>query len=497
MESVDGDKSAMTDGFDEMAARGSTYASQEEMEKEIALQKMILETESRDDIKPGLAIKLARLLEWSNDYAKIIEILDPYRNLQGIRRCELLQLLGYALCKVNRNNPDAVGYLYGRRYLEESLSFCRLENNPSMQPLRKQRSLYARGLSRLGWALEIIKGERRQALEYRRQAYEHHPSNPHYLADMLCSEILVKKRTDLSATLRTAIREGIATCRSQADAGIDLPNVFFSAGRLSLLLDESMESLDYYARGLRQYLSGEHFPPKDQFDEERNRLKCLNSGNEVSGPYRWVEALFDLAEKIKKGDQESKPAERVLIITGGAKGVDSSTLAIIRPLVDRALAAFHGKVISGGTVVGVPGLVGKISAELAAKGSKHFQLIGYIPEFLPHDEIKDERYDRFIVCGSKQFSPDQILRSWQDLLDSGIYPRNILLLGFGGGPLSALEYRLALAFGASVGLVTGVGGAADDLMKDTLWSQLPNLLILPFDEMTIETFVRQPGRARV
>jgi hypothetical protein len=31
-------------------------------------------------------------------------------------------------------------------------------------------------------------------------------------------------------------------------------------------------------------------------------------------------------------------------------------------------------------------------------------------------------------------------------------------------------------------------------MKDALWSQLPNLLPLPFDEMSVEAFVRQPGR---
>jgi hypothetical protein len=252
---------------------------------------------------------------------------------------------------------------------------------------------------------------------------------------------------NLSATLRTVIRETIATCRNQAEAGIELPYAFFAAGRLSLLLDESLESLGYYARGLTHYLSGEHFFPKDLLDEERIWLKRLDFGKEVSAQYRWVDALFTLYEKITKAGKESGLSDRALIVTGGAIGMNAATLAKIRPLLEKALAAFQGKVISGGTVVGVPGLVGKISSELAVKGNKHFQLIGYIPEYLPQDEPKDEHYDQFVVCGSEHFSPDQILQSWQDLLDSGIYPQNILLLGFGGGPLSALEYRLALAFG--------------------------------------------------
>ena len=86
----------------------------------------------------------------------------------------------------------------------------------------------------------------------------------------------------------------------------------------------------------------------------------------------------------------------------------------------------------------------------------------------------------------------QILRNWQDILAAGINPQNVLLLGFGGGPLSAVEYRIALGFGASVGIVAGTGGSADELLDDPLWSAMPNLYPLPFDASTVRAFTTPP-----
>jgi hypothetical protein len=57
------------------------------------------------------------------------------------------------------------------------------------------------------------------------------------------------------------------------------------------------------------------------------------------------------------------------------------------------------------------------------------------------------------------------------------------------GPFSAVEYRIALALGASVGLVTGTGGAADELLRDPLWSLMPRLYAVPSDRMTVRAFV--------
>jgi hypothetical protein len=63
------------------------------------------------------------------------------------------------------------------------------------------------------------------------------------------------------------------------------------------------------------------------------------------------------------------------------------------------------------------------------------------------------------------------------------------LLAIGGDALSSIEYRLALSLGASVAIVAGTNGAAGELVRDPLWSELPNLYELPFDAATARAFV--------
>jgi len=162
----------------------------------------------------------------------------------------------------------------------------------------------------------------------------------------------------------------------------------------------------------------------------------------------------------------------------------------VQLILKDSLRSFAGTVISGGTDSGVPGCVGWAAAELKAGGCKQFHLVGYIPRRLPHDAPQDERYDLPPVVGEEaDFSPDQLLRGWADLLTIGIKPCEVRVLGFGGGPLSALEYRIALALGATVGVAMESGGEADALIGDPLWADDPNLLPLPYDTATIRAFV--------
>ena len=86
------------------------------------------------------------------------------------------------------------------------------------------------------------------------------------------------------------------------------------------------------------------------------------------------------------------------------------------------------------------------------------------------------------------------MRYWTDILAKGIKPSDVMLLGIGGGPLSHVEYCVALGLGASVGIVMNTGGTADQLLKDDLWSDLPNLYPLPFDATTVRAFVIPPRR---
>jgi hypothetical protein len=64
----------------------------------------------------------------------------------------------------------------------------------------------------------------------------------------------------------------------------------------------------------------------------------------------------------------------------------------------------------------------------------------------------------------------------------------VKLLGINGGVISAFEYRLALALGASVGLMVGSGRQADIILEN--YPKHPRLVPLPCDSATLWTFLK-------
>ena len=60
---------------------------------------------------------------------------------------------------------------------------------------------------------------------------------------------------------------------------------------------------------------------------------------------------------------------------------------------------------------------------------------------------------KIIVDRNLDVLPLEPLRNWQDILASGINPKDVKLVGVNGGKISALEYRIALSLGARVGII--------------------------------------------
>ena len=327
-----------------------------------------------------------------------------------------------------------------------------------------------------------------------RQAHECEPANPYYLAQMLGFEMYAGHSDSSPDIVRVAIRKAIDTCRRHACSGIEMPYACFTAGRLSLLIKDEKadyDALGYYARGLRHFLAGTHCMPGDVLATEIEWLMRLHFGKRIPAPsQRAIDLLRlgqDVASQTRPVTAPGKPLEPpVLIVTGGAASISTTQLAEIQPLLTAALTGFQGTVVSGGTAVGVPGCVGDIAQELSRSNRLRFCLLSYVPERLPYDAPPHESYEA-VKCGTG-FQPDQILRSWSDILAAGIVPADVTLIGFGGGPLSAVEYRMALGLGASVGVVADSGAAVKSLIDDSLWSRLPNLFPLPADPMTLRAF---------
>jgi hypothetical protein len=148
------------------------------------------------------------------------------------------------------------------------------------------------------------------------------------------------------------------------------------------------------------------------------------------------------------------------------------------PFLVQLLSGFEGTVISGGTNSGIPGLAGEIALDYLSQEKKAFHLIGYLPGKLPPGMDRSPGYDQFITSPKDDFSLEDILNYWVDILFRGILPENVLLTGISGGPLAFSEYQLALALGAKVTLLRDSGGSVKKIMEDPFWNTLPNLMLI-------------------
>ena len=483
MEEGDRNFNVLADDLDGLIANYTAFATDEDVRKEIAIQQLILGNEVKEEKKPGLALKLARLVAAAGDHRQVVALLAPYADVRDANRCELLLELGRSLCRLHREKPAEEEYLQGKRYLEQSVRLCACDELAFVPHLRKRESLHARALARLASALAAIPGEEYEARACFRLAHEHEPSNPYYLAAMLGFEMRFGPQAALPASMAATIREAIRTCREHAAAGIELPYSYFTAGRLSLLLEQGYEALSYYALGIRHCLAGMYCVPADLLAEEASWIRGIHYGVMAPPECQRVTGLLDLARGTAGGGTPLPLP--VLIVAGGAASLAPELAQRIRPLLKTACERFRGAIFSGGTTSGVPGCMGEAAADLAAEGKKGFQLVGYLPT---KGASVHPAYDKHIAVGV-DFLPEQILRYWSDIRAAGIQPQDVLLLGFGGGALSAVEYRIALGLGACVGIVAGTGGAAEKLLSDPLWSGMSNLCQLPFDPATICAFV--------
>ena len=177
-------------------------------------------------------------------------------------------------------------------------------------------------------------------------------------------------------------------------------------------------------------------------------------------------------------------APPVLILAGGADSLGTpeakTRLDALVPVFENALQNFSGTLISGGTPSGVPGLAGAIAARMATAKTKKFRLVGYAPE----NAEPDPRYDEIRRVG-KTFSHEQPAAYWDDIRLAQIPPSSVKLIGYAGGPISAHEYRLALAQTASVALIENSGGAAEKFLENKTQS----ITSLPAEATAMQNFL--------
>jgi ppGpp synthetase/RelA/SpoT-type nucleotidyltranferase len=473
LEQADSSFSRIHGGLREYASSYGAYMTEDQMRRELEVLEFVLTV---DPENADLAARIGKLAIELGDWHKAVDILSEYVDSQD---ATVLRDLGVATCKLHRDTPRCAEYLQGQGYLEAAIELSPTD---------------ADALASLAGTCKGVDDDR--ARELYRQAFEVDPSDPYALTNYLESEISYRRDTSVVSLTGPIIRSAIERCRDQADVGVNLPWAFYSMGEFHLMLGESYESLAAYGKALQ--LTTAPF----MIDTTLYSLDRLAPVADKLPGHEWVLRLLlaARAEKFPSDDALRKLktlasttcepiSGPVVIVAGGGTVSGDQTIACRSLLVD-AFDGFTGTVISGGTIEGVSGLVGDLRA--ACPGS--IRAVGYVPLFVPADAAVDRdpgRYDEIRTTAGEGFTPLESLQSWIDLIATGTNASEVKLLGIGGGPIAAAEYRIALALGAWVAIVDGSGRAAAKLLQDDDWSRSPRLLRLPAEALTVKAFVER------
>ena len=416
--------------------------------------------------------KTAKLLVTMGRWRNAVTLLSPYATFE---HGPLLRDLGVALCKLYRANPQSPDYREGQRLLE-------LAGAP---PNRDTDALAS-----LAGTWKGIDDARAHA--FYRECLDLDPTDPYALGNVLEYEIAAAGDLSVVARMWAQISDANRRCRSQADEGANLPWAFFDAGKFALLLGRPYDAIAAYCKAV-QLTTAEHMLMTSMSSLER----LVASGGAIPGS-TWVQALLAVARSVQFPSAESlaglgavaplpnvRERTRVVMLAGGTdEAADGWLDQYAKRLVDGFLE-FEGLVVSGGTSDGVSGLAGSLSECFGERVTAY----GYLPTHIPDGAPVDERYDALRRTSGSGFSIAEGLQAWADLIASGVRPVKVKLLAVSGGTIAEAEYRVALALGCMVGVVSGSGRAADRLLEDPDWVAAPNLTRLDADAESIRRFL--------
>jgi hypothetical protein len=181
----------------------------------------------------------------------------------------------------------------------------------------------------------------------------------------------------------------------------------------------------------------------------------------------------------------------VWVLAGGSS---SDVPRQLQDAVVEAMAGRRGTLISGGTEHGVGALAGDVGERNEA-----LRVIGYLPRDLPDGVVAGlvpGRYSELRRTPSGDFGHLEPLSYWTDIVVAGITPRAVRVLGIGGGPISAFEYRLAAAMGSPVGLVGDTGREAAAMLQDPMWGRIADVVEVHPTRQAIAAFLDEEGTRR-
>jgi ppGpp synthetase/RelA/SpoT-type nucleotidyltranferase len=475
LEDVDQAFSRFEDAIRLYGSRYGSYLPADRIPPEIDALGMVL---AADPDNPELAWRIAKLAMQLEDWRMADEVLGEQVRRHGAGSVPeaVLRDLGVARCKLHRGHPRSRGFLEGQRYLRAAVEAVPTDTDALTSYAGTWRGV-----------------DEERAAELYRRAFDSDPTDYYPLGQFLEYEIRRTGSASIVAAMRPVLEAAMARCEGQAEVRINLPWAYFGIGMLALLLGEPDRSLRAYAKGVQASTAGFMIDGalawldavaavRDELPGHDPATRMLALGAAVRFPGAGATArLRELASA------EPWMGEPVVMVVGGTHPAVEAQMQRFRAVVAEGFRGFSGTVVSGGTEQGVSGLVG----EVAERSGGAVHAIAYHPRPTPPapDATVDPRYAEIRKTTGEAFSPVEPLQAWVDLVASGVDPRGVKVLGINGGDIAAIEYRIALALGAPVGVLQGSGRAAAGLLADADWLDSATLVPLPEDPQTVRMFV--------
>lgn len=483
LETADGVIGRVHGGMKRFVASYSAYMTPEEMDAELELLEFVLgQTDAelekreidaaRDTDRIALALKIAGVANARERWDTALETLRPHATLGHPL---VLRELGIAHCGKGRDELTEAEYTRGQAYLEQS----------SQDPDVGVPALLALAASWRG----VDDAEARAAFD---RVFEIQPDDPYALAGYL--EYHVAHASDLDAVTAAgaAVATAIETCEARVRGGVDVPGAHFTAGFLRLLKGDGFGALDSYAKGVQ--LACAH----SQLFAALDSLQRVAPNADSLEGHAWAVRLLQVGLAARFPDAASEATigalatpgaspivGPVVMVAGGCDPTRAEEFERYRDMLVRGFAEYCGTVIGGGTREGVSGFVGD-----AVEHNPGVHAMSYLREDgLPSDATIDTRYAELRPIAETGFSPMGPLQAWTDIVASGIHPADVRLLGINGGRISAAEYRIALALGATVALAQDSGREAARLVPDQRWGTSERLMDMPVDAASVRAFV--------
>ncbi len=463
------------------------YMEEERIGQELTNLELILSNEKDAAAREKLALRMCKLLRAGNKWLSIKALL--HSDVKTLTNAALLREYGNALCEENKNDPRSAAYAKGQEALTHALT---------LEPdCADTHAALARSYQRLPRTAT-------EAHAHFRKAYHLAPDNPYHFAAYIEYELLHAPSSALISLIAPAIREAATACSRHIEVGIELPRAYLTLGKLHLLLGDAYASVDAYAKGVRMVLDRKSGVCAECLELELDSLARLEDAKGgLEGDVWGIEGLKrilliglylangdpgSLRELRKLKSHTYTDVKRVLMVAGGCDKEVEKAMKEYEAILRDTVADFDGVIVGGGTKSGISGVVGG----LKNVSGRRFKSVGYSPKSQP----ADSRYDKAVKSNMRDFNPLDAIQAWVDVIVSGIKPGQVSVLGFNGGAISGVEYRIGLAFGASVGVMAGSGCAAEDLLNDEEWRELAPPLGLLNDTETLHAFIN-PGAGSI